>query len=97
VETEEGHDQQDQPTHSAEHSEPNPPSQFRKEKTPKQQQEQSDKYHDGRRDVSVLALASKALPHPNNHARRQHQNNQNWPPSHGPPGHNFGRMVFFLV
>src|ERR1039457_652958 len=97
VESRESHDQQDQSDHSAEHSKPNPPSQSRKGKTPKQQQEQSDKPDDGRRDVSVLALPSIELPYPNNRARRQHQNDRNRPPAHGPTGRDSGRMVFFLV
>src|ERR1035437_10244471 len=97
VESKEGHDQQDQPDHSAKHSKPNPPSQSGKEERPKQQQERSATHDDGRRDVSVLALPSIGLPHPNNRARRQHQNDRNRPPAQGSPGRSVSRMVFSLV
>ena len=97
VETEEGHDQQNQPDHSAEHPKPNPPSQSRKEKTPKQQEQQSDKPDDGGRDVPVLALPPIGLPHPNDRARRQCQNDRNRPPADRPQGRSFSRMVSALV
>src|ERR1035441_2900552 len=47
--------------------------------------------------LSVLALPSIELPHPNNRARRHHQDDRDRPPAHGPTRQDSGRMVFFLV
>ena len=97
VETEEGHEQQNQPDHSANHPKLDPPSQSRKEKTPKHQEEQSEKPDDARREVPILALPPIELPHPNHRARRQCQDGRNRPPAHRPQGRSFSRMVSALV